>query len=84
MKDLREIKKNDEILLLRKAIAISVIGQVEVMKAIKPKMSERYKEYMSLSIENTELQIKELSIWRLVLEKMVCVLHYIENEKGVR
>ena len=41
MKDLREIKKNDEIVLLKKAIAISVIGQVEVMKAIKPKMSER-------------------------------------------
>ena len=41
MADMREIKTNDEIELLKKAVAISVVGQIEVMKAMHPKMSEK-------------------------------------------
>ncbi|RYE56608.1 MAG: aminopeptidase P family protein, partial [Sphingobacteriales bacterium] len=37
---LREIKTDEEMALLRKAIEISCIGQAEVMKAIRPEMSE--------------------------------------------
>lgn len=40
MKKLRGIKSPEEIALLRKAINISTAGQVEVMKAIQPGMSE--------------------------------------------
>ena len=81
MKDLREIKTNDEILLLRKAIAISVIGQVEVMKAIKPKMSEReiqgihefvYRKYGAADQGYPSI---------VGSGENGCVLHYVENEK---
>ncbi len=38
---MREVKSDEEMILLKKAIAISVIGQIEVMKAMHPGMSER-------------------------------------------
>ncbi|WEK33464.1 MAG: aminopeptidase P family protein [Candidatus Pseudobacter hemicellulosilyticus] len=38
---LREIKTEEEMVLLRKAIEISCNGQAEVMKAVRPDMSER-------------------------------------------
>ena len=41
MADLREIKTKDEVDLLKKAVAISVAGQIEVMKAMHPDMGER-------------------------------------------
>lgn len=41
MAGLREEKSPAEIRLLKKAVAISVAGQMEVMKAMHPKMSER-------------------------------------------
>jgi len=78
---LREIKTSEELVLLTKAIRISAIGQVEVMKAMKPHMSE------------TELQ----GIHEFVYKKYGaeyegypsivgagnngCILHYIENSK---
>ena len=40
MMSLREIKSPDEIKLLKKAAKISAIGQVEMMKAMRPDMSE--------------------------------------------
>ena len=40
LNSLREIKSEEEIVLLRKAINISAVAQVEVMKAMHPKMSE--------------------------------------------
>jgi len=40
MNKLRGIKSPEEIVLLRKAVNISTVGQLEVMKAIKPGMSE--------------------------------------------
>ena len=78
---LREIKTSEELVLLTKAVRISAIGQVEVMKAMKPHMSE------------TELQ----GIHEFVYKKYGaeyegypsivgagnngCILHYIENSK---
>ena len=81
MSALRGIKTPEEIELLRKAVFISTVGQVEVMKAMKPGMSE------------TEIQ----GIHEYVFKKYGseyegypsivgagnngCILHYIENEK---
>lgn len=78
---MREIKTAEELKLLTKAIRISAIGQIEVMKAMKPHMSE------------TELQ----GIHEFVYKKYGaeyegypsivgsgnngCILHYIENNR---
>jgi Xaa-Pro aminopeptidase len=79
--DMREVKTAEEIKLLTKAIRISAVGQIEVMKAMRPHMSE------------TELQ----GIHEFVYKKYGaeyegypsivgagnngCILHYIENNK---
>lgn len=81
MATMREIKTEEEMKLLTKAVRISAIGQVEVMKAMKPHMSE------------VELQ----GIHEFVYKKYGaeyegypsivgagnngCILHYIENNK---
>lgn len=78
---MREVKTPEELVLLTKAVRISAIGQNEVMKAMKPHMSE------------TELQ----GIHEFVYKKYGaeyegypsivgagnngCILHYIENNK---
>jgi Xaa-Pro aminopeptidase len=81
MATLREVKTPEEMVLLTKAVRISAVGQIEVMKAMKPHMSE------------TELQ----GIHEFVYKKYGaeyegypsivgagnngCILHYIENNK---
>ncbi|GGK76669.1 aminopeptidase P N-terminal domain-containing protein [Rufibacter glacialis] len=81
LNQMREIKTPEELKLLRKAIGMSAIGQVEVMKAMHPAMSE------------TEVQ----GIHEFVYKKYGaeyegypsivgagnngCILHYIDNEK---
>lgn len=81
MSALRGIKTPEEIELLRKAVFISTVGQAEVMKAMKPGLSE------------TEIQ----GIHEFVFKKYGseyegypsivgagnngCILHYIENNK---
>ncbi len=78
---MREIKTDAELKLLTKAIRISAVGQIEMMKAMKPHMSE------------TEVQ----GIHEFVYKKYGaeyegypsivgagnngCILHYIENNK---
>lgn len=78
---MREVKTAEEVKLLTKAVRISAVGQIEVMKAMKPHMSE------------TELQ----GIHEFVYKKYGaeyegypsivgagnngCILHYIENNK---
>jgi Xaa-Pro aminopeptidase len=66
---------------LRKAIQISAIGQVEVMKALKPGMSERevqgihefvYKRYGAEGIGYPSI---------VGADNNGCILHYIENDK---
>jgi len=81
MGKLRESKTEEEMVLLRKAVDISAVGQVEVMKAMRPYMSE------------TEVQ----GIHEFVFKKYGaeyegypsivgggnngCILHYIDNNK---
>lgn len=81
MAKLRETKTEEEMVLLKKAIEISAVGQIEVMKAMHPNMSE------------TEIQ----GIHEFVYKKYNaeyegypsivggghngCILHYIENNK---
>ncbi|TCI84573.1 aminopeptidase P family protein [Tenacibaculum sp. M341] len=81
MAQMREIKTAEELKLLTKAIRISAVGQIEVMKAMKPHMSE------------TEIQ----GIHEFVYKKYGaeyegypsivgagnngCILHYIENNR---
>lgn len=81
MSELRGIKTKEELDLLRKAVFISAVGQVEVMKAMKPGLSE------------TEVQ----GIHEFVFKKYGseyegypsivgaghngCILHYIDNIK---
>ncbi|WP_405606209.1 aminopeptidase P N-terminal domain-containing protein [Polaribacter sp. Asnod1-A03] len=78
---MREVKTAEEVKLLTKAVRISAVGQIEVMKAMKPHMSE------------TELQ----GIHEFVYKKYGaeyegypsivgagnngCILHYIENNQ---
>ena len=78
---LREIKTEAEMVLLRKAVEISCAGQAEVMKAIKPNMSER--ELQGLH----EFVHKKYGAEHWGYPSIVgagnngCVLHYQENEK---
>lgn len=81
MASLREIKTPEEMVLLKKAVEISAVGQIEVMKAIHPDMSE------------TEIQ----GIHEFIFKKYNseyegypsivgaghngCILHYTENTK---
>jgi len=81
MAKLRGIKTKEEIELVRKAVSISCMGQIEVMKAIKPGMSEReiqgihefvYKKY----------QAEDLGYPSIVgAGHNGCILHYIDNYK---
>lgn len=81
MGQLRQIKSPDEVKLLKKAVRISAMGQVEVMKAMHPGMSETevqglheyiYKKYGS-----------EYEGYPSIVGagNNGCVLHYIENTK---
>lgn len=78
---MRETKTPEEVKLLRKAISISAVGQQEVMKAMKPAMSETeiqglhefvYKKYGS-----------EYEGYPSIVGagNNGCVLHYIENDR---
>jgi Xaa-Pro aminopeptidase len=81
MAKLRGVKTKEEIELMRKAVSISCLGQIEVMKAIKPGMSEReiqgihefvYKKY----------QAEDLGYPSIVgAGHNGCILHYIDNYK---
>ncbi|PZX48423.1 aminopeptidase P family protein [Algoriphagus chordae] len=81
MAALREVKTPEEIALLKKAVKISAVGQIEVMKAAKVGMTEReiqgvhefiYKRYGA----------EELGYPSIVgAGNNGCILHYIENDK---
>lgn len=78
---LREIKTPEEIVLLKKAVKISAVGQVEVMKAAKIGMTER--EIQGVH----EFIYKRYGAEELGYPSIVgggnngCILHYIENDK---
>jgi Xaa-Pro aminopeptidase len=81
MSKLRGIKTPEEIEMIKKAVAISCMGQVEVMKAIKPGMSER--EIQGIH----EFVFKKYQAEDLGYPSIVgaghngCILHYIDNYK---
>jgi len=78
---LREVKTPEEITLLKKAVKISAVGQVEVMKAAKVGMTER--EIQGVH----EFIYKRYGAEDLGYPSIVgggnngCILHYIENDK---
>ncbi|WP_436514753.1 aminopeptidase P N-terminal domain-containing protein [Ekhidna sp. To15] len=81
MTDLRGIKTEDEIELLRKAVDISCIAQAEVMKAMKPGMSEREVQGIHEFIFK-KYQAEYEGYPSIVGEgNNGCILHYIENYK---
>nr|WP_094766670.1 aminopeptidase P N-terminal domain-containing protein [Pseudozobellia thermophila] len=81
MAGLRETKTEEELVLLKKAIEISAVGQIEVMKAMHPNMSE------------TEIQGVHEYVYKKYGAEYEgypsivgggnngCILHYIENNK---
>jgi len=81
MANLRGIKTKEEIELVKKAVRISCAGQVEVMKAMKPGMSER--EIQGIH----EFVFKKYQAEDLGYPSIVgaghngCILHYIDNYK---
>jgi Xaa-Pro aminopeptidase len=81
MNSMRGIKTPQEVSLLRKAVAISCMGQVEVMKAMKPGLSER--EIQGIH----EFVFKKYQAEDLGYPSIVggghngCILHYEENYK---
>lgn len=78
---LREIKTEEEMDLLRKAVEISCIGQIEVMKAVRTDMSET--EIQGLH----EYVHKKYGAEYIGYPSIVgagnngCVLHYVENNR---
>lgn len=81
MGQLRETKTPEELVLLKKAIEISAVGQIEIMKAMHPNMSEAeiqgvhefiYKKYGA-----------EYEGYPSIVGggNNGCILHYIENNK---
>ncbi|MBD8489573.1 aminopeptidase P N-terminal domain-containing protein [Echinicola sp. CAU 1574] len=80
MNALRGVKTVEEIEMLRKAIRISAIGQIEVMKALQPGISERevqgihefvYKRYGAEAVGYPSI---------VGAGKNGCILHYISND----
>lgn len=81
MANLRGIKTPEEIALVKRAVQISCAAQVEVMKAMKPGMSER--EIQGIH----EFVFKKYQAEDLGYPSIVgaghngCILHYIDNYK---
>jgi len=79
--DMREIKTEEELILLKKAIQISAQGQVEVMKAIHPGMSEREIQGIHQLVYKKYGAAHEGYPSIVGAGENACVLHYIENDK---
>jgi Xaa-Pro aminopeptidase len=81
MASLREVKTEEELKLLKKAVRISAMGQVEVMKAMHPNMSETEVQGVH------EFVYKKYGAEYEGYPSIVgggnngCILHYIENNK---
>ena len=81
MRDMREIKTENEIDLLKKAVAISVVGQIEVMKAMHPEMGEREIQGIHEFVYRKYGAADEGYPSIVGAGENGCVLHYIENDK---
>ena len=81
MRTLREVKTPEELVLLKKAVEISAIGQIEIMKAMNPQMSETEVQGVH------EFVYKKYGAEYEGYPSIVgaggngCILHYIENNK---
>lgn len=81
MRELRGVKTEEELEFIRKAVLVSCQGQIEVMKALKPGMSER--EIQGIH----EFVFKKYQAEDVGYPSIVgaghngCILHYIENYK---
>ncbi len=81
MDGLRGIKTPEELELIQRAVRISCQGQVEVMKAMKPGMSEREVQGIHEFIFK-RYQAEDLGYGSIVGGgHNGCILHYIENYK---
>ncbi|MFN7116262.1 MAG: aminopeptidase P N-terminal domain-containing protein [Saprospiraceae bacterium] len=81
MSQLRETKLPEEMVLLRKAIEVSCVGQVEVMKAMKPTMSESGVQgihEMVYKMYGSEYQGYPSIVGA---GQNGCILHYVENNR---
>jgi Xaa-Pro aminopeptidase len=78
---LRGVKTKEELALVRKAVSISGMAQREVMKAIKPGMSEReiqgIHEYVFKKYEAEDIGYPSI----VGAGHNGCILHYVENYK---
>jgi Xaa-Pro aminopeptidase len=81
MNSLRGIKTPEEMEMIRKAVKISCAGQVEVMKAMKPGMSEReiqgIHEYVFKKYQAEDQGYPSI----VGAGHNGCILHYIDNYK---
>jgi len=82
MSQLREQKTPEELVLLRKAVAISAMGQIEVMKAMQPNMSELEIQGLHEFVHN-KYGAQHVGYPSIVgAGNNGCVLHYIESAKA--
>lgn len=79
--DIRGVKTKEELEMIRKAVSISCQGQREVMKVMKPGMSEReiqgIHEYVFKKYEAEDVGYPSI----VGAGHNGCILHYIENYK---
>ena len=81
MASMREIKTKEELVLLKKAVEISAIGQLEMMKAMHPNMSETEAQGVH------EFVYKKYGAEYEGYPSIVgagnngCILHYVNNNK---
>ncbi|MBC5774390.1 aminopeptidase P N-terminal domain-containing protein [Pontibacter sp. KCTC 32443] len=81
MGQMREEKTPEEINLLRKAVTISALGQIEVMKAMQPNMSELEVQGLHEFVHN-KYGAHHVGYPSIVgAGNNGCVLHYIESGK---
>lgn len=81
MRDLRTVKLPVELELIRKAVKISVVGQNEVMKAMRPGMSER--EVQGIHEFVFKKYGSEFEGYPSIVGSSHngCILHYEENDR---
>lgn len=79
MASLRGVKTKEELEMLRMAVRVSCQGQIEVMKALKPGMSEREIQGVHEFVFK-KYQAEEVGYPSIVgAGHNGCILHYIEN-----
>jgi Xaa-Pro aminopeptidase len=81
MAGLRGVKTKEEIELVKRAVQISCIGQIEVLKAMKPGMSEREIQGIHEFVFK-KYQAEDVGYPSIVgAGENGCILHYEENYK---